>query len=140
MSSIIYIYKLKFLILMMAEEAKDEFGEQEEEQINENSQNPGQPPIFTRVRLPRTADEVIGVIDQRVGGIRMMVRCTDGKTRNCRVKGKLKKSLWLRPGDVVLVELWEFDKDRGDIIFKYNPSAIQWLKNKGYLKSVEAEF
>jgi translation initiation factor 1A len=112
----------------------DDFGN-EEETNNFNNANPG----FTRVRLPRQ-NEILGIIEQRVGGIRMLVRCADGKTRNCRVAGRLKKKLWLREGDVVLIELWEFDKDRGDIIFKYTPSAVSWLKNKGYLKNMESEF
>jgi len=107
---------------------------------NSNVPAPAPNPEFIRVRLPRGENELIGIIEQRVGGIRMLVRCTDGKTRNCRVKGKLKKSLWLRENDIVLIELWEFDKDRGDIIFKYNPTSINWLKSKGYLKAVEAEF
>ena len=105
-----------------------------------NPLNPLTPnPEFTRVRMPRE-NEVLGIIERRVGGIRMLVRCTDGKVRNCRVAGRLKKKLWLRENDVVLIELWEFDKDRGDVVFKYNPSAIQWLKKKGYLKMAESEF
>ena len=46
----------------------------------------------------------------------------------------------LREGDIVLIEPWEFDNDRGDIVFKYNPSAVQWLRNKGYLKDIMKEF
>ena len=104
-----------------------------------NAPLPSVNPEFIRVRLPRE-NELLGIIEQRVGGIRMLVKCTDGKVRNCRVRGKSKKKLWLRENDVVLIELWEFDKDRGNIIFKYNPSAIQWLKTRGYLKLSESEF
>src|SRR3989344_6084722 len=70
----------------------------------------------TRVRLPRNG-EVIGIILQRLGGNRMEVKCTDGKTRNCRVPGRFKRSLWLRPKDVVLVKPWVDDNDKADIIF-----------------------
>jgi len=92
-----------------------------------------------RVRLPREG-EVLGVLDQRVGASRMVVRCLDGKSRNCRVPGRLRRRLWLREGAVVLVKPWEFDNNKGDVIFKYNPSAISWLKRKGYLKDIEGEF
>jgi translation initiation factor 1A len=92
-----------------------------------------------RVRLPKEK-EVIGILEQRVGAGRMLIKCMDGKTRNCRVLGKLKKRLWLREGDVVLVKIWEFDESRGDIIFKYNPTTIQWLKRNDYLKTEESEF
>lgn len=94
----------------------------------------------TRVRLPR-GDEVMGIIEQRLGGNKMLINCLDGKTRNCRVPGRLKRRLWLRPGDAVIVELWELDKDnRGDIIFKYRLNQIDWLKKNGYLKTEETEF
>ncbi len=92
-----------------------------------------------RVRLPRD-NQVLGIIEQRVGGQRMMIKCTDGITRNCRVPGRMKRRLWLREGNIVLVELWEFDEERGDIIYKYNPSQVQWLKRKGHLKIDELEF
>ena len=71
---------------------------------------------------------------------KMLVNCLDGKTRNCRVPGRLKRELWLRPGDVVIIEPWELDKDKGDVIFKYRPNQVEWLKSKGYLKKDTLEF
>ena len=95
--------------------------------------------VVTRVKLPRN-NEVIGVIEQRLGGNKMLVACLDGKSRNCRVPGRLRRALWLRPGDVVIIELWELDKDKGDVIFKYRPNQVEWLKEKGYLKKESSEF
>ena len=97
------------------------------------------PQIVTRVRLPR-GREVIGIIEQRHGGNKMQVACLDGKSRNCRVPGRLKRELWLRPGDVVIIEKWELDEDKGDVIFKYRPTQIDWLKKNGYLKQEINEF
>ena len=93
----------------------------------------------SRARLPK-GREVIGVIEQRLGGNKMMVNCLDGKQRNCRVPGRLRRKLWLRPNDVVIVEPWELDNIRGDIIFKYRPNQIRWLKENGHLKTNESEF
>lgn len=93
----------------------------------------------TRVKLPRN-EEVMGIIEQRLGGNKMLVNCLDGKTRNCRVPGRLRRALWLRPGDVVIIEPWELDKDKGDVIFKYRQNQVRWLKEKGYLKSDALEF
>jgi len=93
-----------------------------------------------RVRTPR-GREVIGKVDQRVGANRMIIACFDGKTRNCRVPGRLKRALWIRPGNIVLIEPWEFEGDKkGDIIFSYTPAQIDWLKKKGFLKDIENEF
>ena len=92
-----------------------------------------------RVKLPR-GEEVLGIIEQRLGGNKMMVNCLDGKQRNCRVPGRLKRKLWLRPNDVVLIEPWELDKNRGDVIFKYRENQIEWLKKNGYLKTEKGGF
>ncbi|MFH1400325.1 MAG: translation initiation factor IF-1A, partial [Nanoarchaeota archaeon] len=70
-----------------------------------------------RVKLPR-GTQTLGILEQRLGGSRCKVRCLDGKTRNCRIPGRLKRRLWVRENNIVLVEPWEFGGDeRGDIIF-----------------------
>jgi len=94
----------------------------------------------TRVRIPRK-NEVIGIVEQRVGANRMIINCLDGKQRNCRIPGAKRRGLWIRPGDIVIVQPWEFEGDkRGDIILKYRPAEIDWLKRKGFIKEVEGEF
>jgi translation initiation factor 1A len=92
-----------------------------------------------RVRLPK-GEESIGIIEERHGGNKMKVNCLDGKDRVCRVPGRLKRELWLRPGDIVIIEPWELDKMKGDVIFKYRPNQVKWLKDKGYLETEEDEF
>lgn len=90
-----------------------------------------------RVKIPK-GKQVIGILDQRLGGSRMRVKCLDKKTRICRIPGKLKRRLWVREGDVVLVEPWEFGgDDKGDIIFKYRQTQVAWLQKKGYLTKLE---
>ena len=92
-----------------------------------------------RVKLPK-GDEIMGIIEQRLGGNKMMVNCFDGKTRNCRVPGRLRRKLWLRPDDVVIIEPWELNKDKGDVIFKYRPNKVRWLKKNNYLETEKIEF
>ena len=90
-----------------------------------------------RVKLPRDT-QAFGIIEERLGGSRMRVRCLDGKNRICRIPGRLKRSLWVRAGDVVLVEPWEFGGDaKGDIIFKYRPVQVDFLRKRGYLKEMD---
>lgn len=117
---------------------ENEFGEFEEIKEGEEivSDESGVP---TRVRIPRKG-EVIGVVVQRFGGNRMEVHSTDGKKRNCRVPGRFKKFLWLRPKDVVLIAPWVDDDSKGDIIFKYNSSAVNQLRKKGILNSIKEDF
>ena len=94
-----------------------------------------------RVRLP-SGQEVIGIVQQRLGASRMRVLCLDGKERICRIPGRLRRGLWVRERDVVIVEPWELGGDKsGDVIYKYRSKAeVNFLKKKGYLKKVEEEF
>jgi translation initiation factor 1A len=90
-----------------------------------------------RVKLPR-GNQVLGVLEQRVGGSRTRVRCLDGKTRICRIPGRLKRKLWVREGDIVLVEPWELSGEgKGDIIFKYKPIQVDFLKRNGHLDKMQ---
>ncbi|MFA5020006.1 MAG: translation initiation factor eIF-1A [Candidatus Pacearchaeota archaeon] len=96
--------------------------------------NPGE--FKFRIRLPRRG-EVIGLIDQRVGGSRMIVKCSDGKERNCKVPGRLRRDLWIREGDYVIIHPWEFDDSKGDILFKFRPSDVSVLRGKGFLDTFQ---
>lgn len=94
-----------------------------------------------RVRLPQQ-NEVLGLVQQRLGGSRMRVRCLDGKERICRIPGRLRRELWVRDNDVVIVQPWELGgENKGDIMFKYRSKAeVDFLKKKGYLKGIEEGF
>ena len=94
----------------------------------------GEPVI--RVRLPRD-NQTLGILDQRLGGNRMRVRCLDGKTRICRVPGRMKKRLWVREGDYVVVSPWEYDTEKGDVVFKYTITQVNYLKGKGHLRKLD---
>ncbi|MEM3126514.1 MAG: translation initiation factor eIF-1A [Candidatus Woesearchaeota archaeon] len=97
-----------------------------------------EPTEITRVRLPHDK-EVFGIVEQRLGGSRMRVRCFDNKSRIVRIPGRLKRSLWVREGDLVVVEPWEFSgEEKGDVVFKYNPAQTEFLKRKGHLKALES--
>lgn len=91
----------------------------------------------TRVPTPRKG-QVLGILEQRLGGSRSDVRCVDGYTRNCRIPGRMKRRLWVREGDIVIVEPWDHQSEsRGDIVFKYRRNQAAWLKRNGYLDDVQ---
>jgi len=118
---------------------EEEFKDLTENKEENTSQNTEEQRTFIRVKLPR-GKEIMGVIEQRLGSNKILVNCTDGKSRNCRVPGRLKRKLWLRPENVVIVEPWELDNNKGDVIFKYRPNQVSWLRKKGYLKTETNEF
>ena len=96
-------------------------------------------PKITKAPLPRKG-EVMGIINQRYGGNKMKVDCLDGKERLGRVPGRLKRYLWLRPGDIIILEPWELDNSKGDILLKYKPNQVAWLRKNGYLEKENEEF
>jgi len=92
---------------------------------------------ISRIHLP-SGRETFGIVEQRLGSSRMRSRCLDGKTRVCRIPGRLIRKLWVREGDIVIVEPWEYSGDeKGDIIYKYTPTQTVFLKKKGYLKQLD---
>lgn len=87
-----------------------------------------------RMILP-SANDVLGIAIKMLGSERILVKCQDGKERLCRIRGKLKRRVWVREGDVVLVSPWDFQFDtRGDIFWRYRKNQVEWLRNHGYLK------
>ncbi len=87
-----------------------------------------------RVRTPRPG-EIIGIVTEMVGGARMRVQCSDGKERLCRVPGKIRRRIWVRVGDYVIVNPWSVEGDeKGDIGFRYTKVQSDALKARGFLK------
>ena len=78
--------------------------------------------------------EVFGIATKLLGFDRIMVKCQDGHERLCRIRGKMKRRVWIRVGDVVIVSPWEFQSDkRGDLTWRYTKGQAEILRRKGYL-------
>jgi len=91
---------------------------------------------IARIRIPR-GNEVLGIVEQMLGGDKMKVICDDEKVRVCRIPGKIRKRVWIKPGDLILVQPWKIQGDkRGDVLFRYTPTQVNWLKKKGYIKTL----
>ena len=94
-------------------------------------------PEIIRVRLPRMG-QLLGEVEQLLGDRRMSVRCTDGHTRLCRIPGKIRRRIWIKEGNIVLVEPWSVQTTiRADILWRYTIQQAGWLDRKGYLKNLE---
>ena len=93
--------------------------------------------VVTRVRTPRRG-QLLGEVEQLLGDRRMLIRCTDGHTRLCRIPGKIRKRIWIKEGNIVLIEPWSVQSnERGDIIWRYTNQQADWLEKHGYLKGIE---
>ena len=59
---------------------------------------------FTKKTKLPTKDEQFAVVIEMSGGSRMKAMCEDGNTRMVRIGGKLKKRMWCRENDLILIK------------------------------------
>ncbi|HEY9406556.1 MAG TPA: translation initiation factor eIF-1A [Nitrososphaera sp.] len=81
--------------------------------------------------------ELLGRVIKLVGGDNIIVKCTDGKVRTCRIRGKIKRRMWIRDNDLVLVAPWDFQSDRADIIWRYISAHAEKMKADGLLTGLD---
>ena len=78
--------------------------------------------------------DVLGVVVKLLGFDRILVKCQDGHERLCRIRGKMKRRVWIREGDIVIVSPWDFQSDkRGDVVWRYTHLQADSLRRKGIL-------
>ncbi len=94
-------------------------------------------------RLEEAApDELYGRVIRNLGNLNMNVYCNDNIVRICKVRGSMRKRIWINVGDLVIISLRDFDTpadedeqksqkiknldkkhiDRGDIVHKFDAS------------------
>jgi translation initiation factor 1A len=87
-----------------------------------------------RVLVYPSENDVIGVVQKLLGFDRVLVKCQDGFTRICRIRGKMKRRVWIRESDIVLVSPWDFQsEERGEIFHRYTANQLDDLRRKGVL-------
>lgn len=80
------------------------------------------------------ANDMLDIATRLLGFDRVLMKCQDGHERLCRLRGKMKRRVWIRIGGVVLVSPWDFQSHkRGDVIWRYKKSQAEWLRKNGYL-------
>ena len=69
-----------------------------------------------------------------LGNGRLVAYCfEDGQERQCHIRGKMRKKVWVSAGDIVLVSMREFQDGKGDVILKYSAEEARELKKLGQL-------
>jgi translation initiation factor 1A len=81
--------------------------------------------------------ELFGRVIKLVGGDNIIVRSSDGKIRTCRIRGKIKRKMWIRDNDLVLIAPWDFQSDKADIIWRYIAAHAFKLEQDGHLKGLK---
>lgn len=82
---------------------------------------------------PDEDTEVYGVVIDMLGASRVLVRCMDGEERTCRIPGRMKNKVWIREDDIVIVEPWDFQDEKGDIVHRYENNMVEILEEEGLI-------
>jgi translation initiation factor 1A len=77
--------------------------------------------------------EVFAVVTDMLGANRVEVRCMDDKERTARIPGRMQKRVWIREDDIVLVEPWDWQDEKGDITWRYDKSEADQLREEGQI-------
>ena len=81
-----------------------------------------------------SSNDVLGIAVKMLGVDRVMVNCQGSSESLCRVRGKLKRHVWMREGDIVLVSPWDFQTEaKGDIFWRYRQNQSGWFRSHNYL-------
>lgn len=81
------------------------------------------------LRLPE-GDEVLGVVESMLGANRLEVRCADGTVRTARIPGRMKKRVWINEDDVVLVDPWDWEEEKADVVWRYDNREAEELRER----------
>jgi translation initiation factor 1A len=92
-------------------------------------------------RIPDRRDaEILGVVTEVLGGEHMLVKAENGVVYMGVIRGKIKKRIWCRLGDLVVIVPWAFEsapkegkKAKAHIVHRYTRTQQSWLESHGYI-------
>ena len=97
-------------------------------------------PVFqseVRIKLPKREEgEVFALVTLMTGTEYIKVLTEEGKEISARIPGKMRKKIWIRDNDIVIVRKWDTGEPKGDLVWRFMPLQVQKLKREGYLKNL----
>jgi len=84
------------------------------------------------LRMPE-GDQVFAVVTDMQGYGRVRLRCADGKERMGRIPGRMRKRVWIRKDDVVLVDPWDWEDSKADIVWRFDKGDAEQLREEGHI-------
>ena len=90
-----------------------------------------------RVPLPyKPKGEMFAIADAFQGGSRLQVICEDGNRRLARIPGKLRRRMWIRENDLLIVIPWSFQDSKADVKWRYTPTQFSNLRRMGKIPEI----
>ena len=97
-------------------------------------------PEEERTRLPNRKElEQFAIVTKMHGTDQVKATCEDGTERGCRITGKMKKKVWIREGDLIIIKVWDFQPIKADIVWRFLGGQKNWLDRKGYLNAFKGK-
>ena len=115
------------------EKVKEEKVENKKPKKGQNQENEEN----LRVTLPyKPKGEMFAVAETFQGGSRLQLICEDGERRMGRIPGKLRRRMWVRENDLLIVVPWSFQDSKADVKFRYTPTQTSNLKRRGKIPEI----
>ena len=122
----------------------EEQSKDEEKKVEKNKKTKGKKGLQQqnteanlRVTLPyKPKGEMFAVAETFQGGSRLQLICEDGERRMGRIPGKLRRRMWVRENDLLIVVPWSFQDSKADVKFRYTPTQTSNLKRLGKIPEI----
>merc|ERR1712046_330262 len=72
-------------------------------------------------------------VAKMLGSGHLEAMCFDGTKRLCKIRGTLRKKVWMNLGDIILISLRDFEDGKADVLRKYTADEARSLKAYGEL-------
>ncbi len=90
-----------------------------------------------RVQVPNErVNEMFAIAEQILGGRRIRAICADGEERITRIPGKMRRRQWVREGDLIIIQPWDFQPSKADVKMRYSKTQALYLSRKGVLPEI----
>ncbi len=111
---------------------------EEEEDDEEEEEEPSTPDFeeedVRRYKMPdKIKGEMFAIADALMGASKITIMCEDGKSRMGRIRGKMKRRMWIKPGDLLIVKPWEFQDEKADVVYRYHRTQAQNMHRRNLI-------
>ena len=79
---------------------------------------------------------MFAIADNILGGRRVRSVCEDGESRLARIPGKMRRRQWVREGDLIVIQPWEFQDEKANVCMRYTKTQSLYLSRKGVLPEI----
>ena len=85
-------------------------------------------PIEERSLPIKEEGQEYAIVTKMLGNGRVSLKCMDGIDRLGKIRGKMRKRVWIKVEDYLLISLRDFQDEKADIIMKLRENEIRRLK------------